>query len=84
MQGRVWRNVTVNGQTVIAAGAPMVLKISSITKRKIAKLTLCDRAWVSAAKVTQVNEKDIPALQLEVGPPAASRPVQLRARLRSA
>ena len=183
VQGRVWRNVTVNGQTVIAAGAPMVLKISSITKRKIAgrggdvkvaamsvtavdgseinldggydksagnrialaaslsalvlwplifirgkeavldvgtvfdasvpantdvavsgdrprtiriqhtsnlavdvlydevddksktlpmKLTLCDQAWVSAAKVTQVNEKDIPALQLEVGPPAAS------------
>lgn len=34
--GRAWRNVTVNGQTVIAAGAPMVLKISSITKRKIA------------------------------------------------
>ena len=182
VQGRVWRNVTVNGQTVIAAGAPMVLKISSITKRKIAgrggdvkvaamsvtaidgseinldggydksagnrialaaslsalvlwplifirgkeavldvgtvfdasvpantdiavagdrprtlhiqhasnlavdvlydeveekskalpmKLTMCDQPWINSASVTQVNEKAIPALQLEVGMPTA-------------
>jgi hypothetical protein len=183
VQGRVWRNVTVNGQTVIAAGAPMVLQISSITRRKIAgrggdvkvaamsvtavdgseinldggydksagnrialaaslsalvlwplifirgkeavldvgtvfdasvpantsigvaddrprtiriqhasnlavdvlydeveekskalpmKLTMCDQAWVGAASVTQVNEKEIPALQLDLGPPSAA------------
>ncbi len=183
VQGRAWRNVTVNGQTVIAAGAPMVLQISSITKRKIAgrggdvkvaamsvtavdgseinldggydksagnrialaaslsalvlwplifirgkeavldvgtvfdasvpgntniavaddrprtiriqhtsnlavdvlydevedkskalpmKLTMCDQPWAGAASVTRVNEKEIPALQLELGPPAAN------------
>jgi hypothetical protein len=183
VQGRVWRNVTVNGQTVIAAGAPMVLKISSITKRKIAgrggdvkvaamsvtaidgseinldggydksagnrialaaslsalvlwplifirgkeavldagtvfdasvpantdiavpgdrprtlhiehtsnlavdvlyeeveekskalpmRLTMCDQAWVNSASVTQVNEKDVPALPLELAAPTAN------------
>ncbi|HUO67313.1 MAG TPA: hypothetical protein VMV37_07245 [Gammaproteobacteria bacterium] len=182
VQGRVWRNVTVNGQIVIAAGAPMVLQISSITRRKIAgrggdvkvaamsvtavdgseinldggydksagnrialaaslsalvlwplifirgkeavldvgtvfdasvpantnvgvaddrprtiriqhasnlavdvlydeveekskalpmKLTMCDQAWVTTASVTQVNEKDVPALALELGSPTA-------------
>lgn len=32
--GRVWRNVVVDGQTVIAAGAPMVLQVSAIQKRR--------------------------------------------------
>ena len=182
IQGRAWRNVTVDGQTVIAAGAPMVLQVSSITKRKIAgrggdvkvaamsvtavdgseisldggydksagnrialaaslsalvlwplifirgkeavldvgtvfdasvpantnvavaddrprtiriqhtsnlavdvlydeveekskalpmKLTMCNQAWVSSASVTQVNEKAVPALPLELGSPIA-------------
>jgi hypothetical protein len=182
IQGRAWRNVTVDGQTVIAAGAPMVLQVSSITKRKIAgrggdvkvaamsvtavdgseisldggydksagnrialaaslsalvlwplifirgkeavldvgtvfdasvpantnvavaddrprtiriqhtsnlavdvlydeveekskalpmKLTMCDQSWVSSASVTQVNEKAVPALPLELGSPTA-------------
>jgi hypothetical protein len=30
----VWRNVVVDGQTVVSAGTPMVLQISDITKRK--------------------------------------------------
>ena len=34
VSGRVWRNVIVDGQTVIGAGAPMVLQVSDITKRK--------------------------------------------------
>jgi hypothetical protein len=32
--GRVWRNVIVDGQTVIPAGAPMTLQVSAIKKRK--------------------------------------------------
>jgi len=32
--GRVWRNVVVDGQTVVSAGAPMVLQVSDITKRR--------------------------------------------------
>jgi hypothetical protein len=185
VEGRVWRNVTVSGQTVIAAGAPMVLKISSITKRKIAgrggdvkvqaisvtavdgteinldggydksagnrialaaslsalvlwplifirgkeavldigtvfdasvpantniavaddrphtiriahqsnlsvdvlydeveekskalpmKVTICEQAWVGTVTITQVNEKDIPSLPLEIGAPSADGP----------
>ena len=33
--GRVWRDVVVDERTVISAGAPMVLRISDITKRKV-------------------------------------------------
>lgn len=36
VRGHVWRNVVVDGHTVIAAGAPMLLRVSDITKRKIA------------------------------------------------
>jgi hypothetical protein len=36
VQGHVWRRVVVDGITVIEAGAPMVLRISAIKKRKIA------------------------------------------------
>ncbi len=36
VRGHVWRNVVVDGHTVIAAGAPMMLRVSDITKRKIA------------------------------------------------
>lgn len=36
VQGHVWRNVVVEGQTVIKAGAPLVLRVADITKRKIA------------------------------------------------
>lgn len=36
VRGRVWRNVVVDGQTVIPVGAPMVPRISSMTRRKIA------------------------------------------------
>ena len=32
---------------------------------------MCDQAWVNSASITQVNEKEIPALQLEVGTPNA-------------
>jgi hypothetical protein len=32
--GRVWRNVVVDGQTVIAAGAPMTLQVAAIQKRR--------------------------------------------------
>ena len=34
VMGRVWRNVVVDGQTVIPAGTPMTLQISAIKKRK--------------------------------------------------
>ena len=36
VRGHVWRNVVVDGYTVIEAGAPMMLRVSDITKRKIA------------------------------------------------
>jgi hypothetical protein len=36
VRGHVWRNVVVEGQTVIQAGAPMTLRVADITKRKIA------------------------------------------------
>jgi hypothetical protein len=36
VRGHAWRNVGVGGRTVIEAGAPMVLRVSSMTKRKIA------------------------------------------------
>jgi len=32
--GHVWRNVVVDGQTVISAGAPMTLQVSAIQKRR--------------------------------------------------
>lgn len=32
----VWRNIVVNGKTVIAAGSPMLLRISTLQKRRIA------------------------------------------------
>lgn len=32
--GRVWRNVVIDGQTVIAAGAPMTLQVAAIQKRR--------------------------------------------------
>jgi hypothetical protein len=57
VQGRVWRNVTVNGQTVIAAGAPMALEISSITKRKIAGRG--GDVKVKAMSVTAVDGSEI-------------------------
>jgi hypothetical protein len=57
VQGRAWRNVTVDGQTVIAAGAPMVLQISSITKRKIAGRG--GDVKVKAMSVTAVDGSEI-------------------------
>jgi hypothetical protein len=57
VHGRVWHNVTVNGQTVIAAGAPMVLEISSITKRKIAGRG--GDVKVQAMSVTAIDGADI-------------------------
>ena len=36
INGHVWRNIVVDGQTVIAAGSPMLLRISSLQKRRIA------------------------------------------------
>lgn len=36
VRGHVWRNVVVEGQTVIQAGAPLTLRVADITKRKIA------------------------------------------------
>jgi len=36
VKGHAWRNVVVDGHTVIAAGAPMMLRISDISKRRIA------------------------------------------------
>jgi hypothetical protein len=35
VMGRVWQDVVVDERTVISAGAPMVLRISDITKRKV-------------------------------------------------
>ena len=34
VSGRVWRNVMVDGRTVIEAGAPMTLQVSGIQKRR--------------------------------------------------
>jgi len=36
INGHVWRNIVVDGQTVIAAGSPMLLRISTLQKRRIA------------------------------------------------
>src|SRR5690606_29356082 len=36
VRGHVWRNVVVDGHTVIAAGAPLMLRVSDISKRRIA------------------------------------------------
>ena len=35
VNARVWRNIVVDGQTVIPAGAPMLLQISAIQKRRV-------------------------------------------------
>src|SRR5690606_28060746 len=36
VRGSVWRNVVVDGHVVIAAGTPMMLRVSDISKRRIA------------------------------------------------
>jgi hypothetical protein len=57
VRGHVWRNITVGGQTVIAVGAPMTLRISSITKRKIAGRG--GDVKIQAVSVTAVDGQEI-------------------------
>lgn len=57
VRGRVWRNVVVDGYTVIEAGTPMMLRVSSITKRKIAGRG--GDVEVQAVSVTAVDGTEI-------------------------
>lgn len=34
IEARVWRNIVVDGRTVVAAGAPMVVQVANLRKRK--------------------------------------------------
>jgi hypothetical protein len=57
VRGHAWRNVAVGGQTVIAAGAPMTLRISDIKKRRIAGRG--GDVKVQAVSVTGVDGQEI-------------------------
>jgi hypothetical protein len=57
VKGHVWRNVMVGGQTVIAAGAPMTLRVSNIKKRRIAGRG--GDVKVQAVTVTSVDGQEI-------------------------
>jgi hypothetical protein len=57
ISGRVWRNVVVDGQTVLAAGSPMVLQVSGIKKRKA--FGRAGSVEVRAVSVTAVDGTEI-------------------------
>jgi hypothetical protein len=65
VQGRVWRNVVVDGETVVRAGTPMVLRISDISKRRIAGRG--GDVEIRAVSVTAVNERPIDAIPVRLG-----------------
>jgi hypothetical protein len=57
VRGRVWRNVVVDGSTVIEAGAPMTLRIAEIRKRKIAGRG--GNVTIQAVAVTAVDGSEV-------------------------
>jgi hypothetical protein len=57
VMGRVWQDVVVDERTVISAGAPMVLRISDITKRKV--FGRGGNVEVRAVSVTAVDGTEI-------------------------
>jgi hypothetical protein len=55
--GHVWRNVVVDGQTVIEAGAPMSLQVSAIQKRRT--FGRAGNVEIRAVSVTAVDGTEI-------------------------
>jgi hypothetical protein len=55
--GRVWRNIVVDGQTVITAGAPMTLQVSAIQKRRT--FGRAGSVEVRAVSVTSIDGNEI-------------------------
>lgn len=58
VQGHVWRSVVVDGHTVITAGTPMSLRVSSQMKRRIAGRK--GKVTVQALSVPSVDGSEIP------------------------
>lgn len=55
--GHVWRNIVVDGQTVIAAGSPLTLQVSAIQKRRT--FGRAGSVEVRAVSVTAVDGNEI-------------------------